>query len=271
MNTINFYNYLKNSQKPLIQGILNITPDSFYGGSRFSIDDFKKTAQNMIKDGANILDIGAESSRPNATPLSLEEEKERLAPALATLKDSSIPLSIDTYKPKIARYALENGATIINDITGLQNPKMIEVAAEFQAPVILMHMQGTPQNMQKNPTYKDVVSEVYSFFEKQCEIAKSAGIHQIILDVGIGFGKTLEHNLTILQNLHIFKKLGYPLLVGLSRKSMIGELCGGLPPEERLEGTIAANIFSVLNGADIIRVHDVLEHKKALNVIDGLL
>ncbi|MHA1539550.1 MAG: dihydropteroate synthase [Alphaproteobacteria bacterium] len=270
MNTKNFYNALKKTKKPLIQGILNLTPDSFYGESRLSETAFEKTAQDMIAVGADILDIGAESSRPGATPLSVEAEKTRLAPAFAALKGTSVPLSIDTYKPEIARYALENGATIINDITGLQNPAMIEVAAQFEAPVILMHMQGTPQNMQKSPAYKDIIAEICAFFEVQCAKAEAAGIKQIILDPGIGFGKTLEHNLIILQNLQAFKALGYPVLVGVSRKSMIGALCGNVPPEERLEGTLAAHIFAVLKGADIIRAHDVGAHKKALDVIAAL-
>ena len=252
-------------------GILNITPDSFSDGGQFlRLDQAIAHAQQMVADGADFIDIGGESSRPGAAPVSEAEELDRVIPIIDALtKSFSVPISIDTYKPRVAELALEHGATILNDITGLQNPDMVKVAAKFHAPVILMHMLGTPQTMQQNPTYSDVITDIKTFFKKQLAIAHAAGITDIILDPGLGFGKTLEHNLTILKRLNEFTDLGYPLLIGPSRKSFIGTLTG-LPVEDRLEGSIAATVIAALNGAKIIRVHDVKESKRALQIVDAV-
>ena len=257
-------------KKTYIMGILNITPDSFSdGGQYIHLDQALAHAEQMIAEGADIIDIGGESSRPGAAPVPEAEELDRVIPLIDRLKKLGVPISIDTYKPRVAALALEHGATILNDITGLQNPDMVKVVARFHAPVILMHMRGTPQTMQQNPAYSDVITDIKTFFKKQLAIAHAAGITDIILDPGLGFGKTLEHNLTILKGLNEFTDLGYPLLIGPSRKSFIGTLTG-LPVEDRLEGSIAATVIAALNGAKIIRVHDVKESKRALQIVDAV-
>jgi dihydropteroate synthase len=258
-------------EKTLIMGILNVTPDSFSDGGQFhSVDGAVTQAKKMVADGADIIDIGGESSRPGSDPLSEKEELRRILPVVQQLvTEIPVPISIDTYKPHVADTCLNEGAHVINDITGLTNPEMRTIVAKHDVPVVLMHMLGTPKNMQQNPVYQGVLGEITSFFQHQMTIAKNAGIHQIIIDPGIGFGKTLQHNLEILRHLDVFTTLGCPVLVGPSRKSFIGTITGQ-PVDKRLEGTIAAVTIAVLNGANIVRVHDVKECVQALQVVDAI-
>ena len=252
-------------------GILNVTPDSFSDGNLF-FDAGKAInhARQMVKDGADIIDVGGESSRPGSEPVSEDEELRRVSQIIKKLKDEiKVPISIDTYKPKVAEECIKLGASIINDINGLRNEEMIKVAAKYKVPVIIMHMKGNPKTMQKNPEYEDVVKEIKQFLAQQIKKAKKAGINDIIIDPGIGFGKTTEHNLEILKNLNKFKELNCPILVGPSRKSFIGNITG-LPVNERLEGTIAAISIAIMNGANIVRVHDVKECKRAVMVADAI-
>ena len=255
-----------------IVGILNITPDSFSdGGEYFTPERALQHAQELIAEGADILDIGGESSRPGSEPVSEEEELRRVIPLIEKLaREIETPISIDTYKPRVAAEALAAGAALVNDITGFRDADMRRVAAEKAAPVILMHMQGEPKTMQANPHYDDVVLDIKKFFTERTALAKKDGVTEIILDPGIGFGKTLEHNLTILKRLNEFLDLGYPLLVGPSRKSFIGALNDNAPAGERLEGTIAAVVAARLAGAAYVRVHDVAECRKALQVADAI-
>jgi dihydropteroate synthase len=244
-----------------IMGILNITPDSFSDGGRFlKTDDAIRQAETLAEEGADLIDIGGESSRPGAAAVPIEEEIRRVVPIIEQLvKRLSIPISIDTTKAEVARRALAAGARIINDISALRfDPEMAPLAARDGVPVVLMHMQGTPKDMQVHPVYADVVREISAFFETRIRFAEQSGIsrERIVLDPGIGFGKTIDHNLEILARLDEFRSLGRPLLIGPSRKSFIGQVLG-LPVEERLEGTAAAAAVGILNGASIIRVHDV--------------
>jgi dihydropteroate synthase len=258
-------------EKTLIMGILNVTPDSFSDGGLFNNRDAAVAhAKKMVSDGADLIDVGGESSRPGSEPLSEKEELARILPVVIRLVDEvSVPISIDTYKPVVADACLKAGAHLINDITGLTNPKMRTIAAENNAPVVMMHMQGTPKAMQQKPVYQDIIGEIKAFFQRQIIAAQKAGVRQIIIDPGIGFGKTVEHNLQILKHLDAFKTLGCPLLVGPSRKSVIGTITG-LPVNERLEGTIAAVTVAVMNGAHIVRIHDVKECRRAIQVVDAI-
>ncbi len=258
-------------EKTLIMGILNVTPDSFSDGGLFNNRDAAVAhAKKMVSDGADLIDVGGESSRPGSEPLSEKEELARILPVVIRLVDEvSVPISIDTYKPVVADACLKAGAHLINDITGLTNPKMRTIAAENNAPVVMMHMQGTPKAMQQKPVYQDIIGEIKAFFQRQIIAAQKAGVRQIIIDPGIGFGKTVEHNLQILKHLDAFKTLGCPLLVGPSRKSFIGTITG-LPVNERLEGTIAAVTVAVMNGAQIVRIHDVKECRRAIQVVDAI-
>ena len=254
-------------------GIVNITPDSFSdGGQYLQPDQAMAHIETLIQEGADIIDIGAESSRPGASPLTAEEEISRLKPILTQYKSYfSIPLSVDTTKAEVAAFALDCGATIINDISGFRaDPNLPKIVSRYKATVILMHMQGTPQTMQQHPHYESVIDRVKQALSESIQMAISAGIKDIIIDPGIGFGKTLNHNLDILKHLDKFKSLGYPLLIGTSRKSFIGTLTGDAV-ENRLEGSIASGLFAVLKGAAILRVHDVKAHKKALQVFEALL
>ncbi|HWR28013.1 MAG TPA: dihydropteroate synthase [Candidatus Thermoplasmatota archaeon] len=258
-------------QKTLIMGILNVTPDSFSDGGLFNnLDAAVAHAKKMISDGADLIDVGGESSRPGSEPLTEKEELARILPVVTRLVDEvSVPISIDTYKPVVADTCLKAGAHLINDITGLTDPLMRKIAAENNVPVVMMHMQGTPKVMQQNPAYQDVIGDVKSFFQRQIVAAQKAGVRQIIIDPGIGFGKTVEHNLQILKHLGTFKTLGCPILVGPSRKSFIGTITG-LPVDDRLEGTIAAVTVAVMNGAHIVRVHDVKECRRAIQIVDAI-
>jgi len=255
--------------RTLIMGILNITQDSFSdGGLSLSKESALKNALKMISDGADIIDIGGESSRPGSEPVSAKEEIRRVLPVIKELrKKSDAIISIDTYKPEVADKCLKAGAGIINDITGLTNPYMRKIAAKHKALVIIMHMQGNPKTMQVNPHYKDVVNEIIMFFRKQISLAEKEGIKEIIIDPGFGFGKTVENNIEILRRLREFTVLKKPILVGVSRKSFLGAITG-LPVNQRLEATITANTIAILNKADIIRVHDVKQCKQSANITD---
>lgn len=253
-------------------GILNLTPDSFSDGGRFvDVDQALAHAERLIQQGADILDVGAESSRPGAVRLSADDEKRRLEPFLnAYFSRFSTPLSLDTYKADVAQMGLGYGVSLINDITGLQGDKaMAGVIASAKAGVIVMHMQQRPDTMQDNPVYDHVLVEVKAFLSKSLSIATLAGIQTVILDPGIGFGKTLEHNLALIQHLDFFKDLGCPLLIGTSKKSFIGQLTGE-PVSERLEGTLVSNLVALEKGATYFRVHDVLSLKKAFTVYNAI-
>ncbi len=271
LDSIKCGNHELKFDKTLIMGILNVTPDSFSDGNLFfSPDKAVEHAKQMAKEGADIIDIGGESSRPGSDPVSEEEELRRVSLIIKKLaKETNVPISIDTYKPKVAEECIKLGASIINDINGLRDKKIIEVAAKYKAPVIIMHMKGNPKTMQENPVYKDVMREIKEFFSQQIEKARKSGIKDIIIDPGIGFGKTTEHNLKILKNLNEFKELKCPILVGPSRKSFMGNITG-LPVNERLEGTLAAISIAIMNGANIVRVHDVKECKRAVMVADAI-
>ncbi len=257
--------------RTLVMGILNVTPDSFSDGKLFfNPDKAVEHAKQMVTDGADIIDIGGESSRPGSDQVSEGEELRRVSRIIKKLKDEiKVPISIDTYKPGVAEECIKLGASIINDINGLRGEEMIKVAAKYRVPVIIMHMKGTPKTMQANPSYKDVVEEIKQFLSHQIRKAKKAGVKDIIIDPGIGFGKTTYHNLIILKNLEKFKELNCPMLVGLSRKSFIGNITG-LPVNERMEGTLAAISIAIINGANIVRVHDVKECKRAVMVADAV-
>jgi dihydropteroate synthase len=257
--------------RTLLMGVLNVTPDSFSdGGLFFDAETAVTHAKQMVQDGADIIDVGGESTRPGSAPLSAKEETQRVLPVVTRLtQELSVPISIDTYKPLVARACLKAGVHLVNDITGLVDPAMATLVAKNDVPVIIMHMQGTPTNMQEHPVYHDVIKEINMFFREQIAIARNAGIKKIVIDPGIGFGKTLEHNLFILKHLDAFTTHGCPLLIGPSRKSFIGRITG-LPAQERIEGTIAAATIAVMNGAQIVRVHDVKECKRAIQVADAI-
>lgn len=245
-------------------GILNVTPDSFSDGGRFfNRNRAVEHALAMVSDGADIIDIGGESTRPGAEAVSCEEEIRRTIPVIEAIAGSvSIPVSIDTYKAEVARRALDAGAEIVNDISGLRfDPAMASVAAQYEAAVIIMHIKGTPKDMQKDPVYEDILQEIEDYFNNGIEAALAAGIKKdmIIIDPGIGFGKTIDHNLRIIGNLDRFRALGLPIMTGVSRKAFIGQILGGAPVEKRLMGTAALVAASILKGAGIVRVHDVRE------------
>jgi dihydropteroate synthase len=259
----------------VLMGIVNVTPDSFYdGGKRFDSAKAVADALEMVDSGAEILDVGGESTRPGAEPVPLEEELRRVLPVIRELrKNSNVPISIDTYKEAVARAALDAGADIVNDISALRfDPRMAALVASENIPLILMHMQGVPRTMQVEPHYQDVVREVRDFLAERVHSAKEAGIaaRQIIIDPGIGFGKTLAHNLALLKDLGSFNSHGQPVLVGISRKAFIGKILDLAGPEERLEGSLAAAVAAALNGANIIRAHDVSETHRALRVADAI-
>ncbi|MEJ2591761.1 MAG: dihydropteroate synthase [Candidatus Thiodiazotropha sp.] len=256
-------------------GILNLTPDSFSDGGRFLARDAALAhAREMVEAGAAFIDIGGESTRPGAQPVSIEQELARVVPVIETLAgEIDVPISIDTFKPQVMREAVAAGAGMINDIMALQAPGAIEAAVETAVPVCLMHMQGEPRTMQASPHYADVVDEVRQFLGDRLAACLEAGISRdrILLDPGFGFGKTLAHNLSLLKHLQAFAALGAPLLVGISRKSMIGSLLGGAPVLERVSGGLSAAVIAVLGGAAIIRTHDVRETVDALKVAHAVM
>jgi dihydropteroate synthase len=255
-------------------GIVNVTPDSFYdGGHRLDADRAVADAMTMVEAGADIIDIGGESTRPGASPVSLNDELARVLPVVRSLRRlTQVPISIDTYKAGVAEAALAEGADIVNDVSALTfDSGMADLVAAEKVPVVLMHMQGTPRTMQLEPHYGDVVAEVCDFLARRVEFAVERGIERekLIIDPGIGFGKTLEHNLALLKGLPGLARIGQPLLVGVSRKGFIGKLLGAVA-EERLEGSLAAAIAAVLAGAHIVRVHDVKATRDAVCVADAI-
>ena len=256
-----------------VMGILNVTPDSFYdGGKHFDLVDTQKRVDSMIKEGAEIIDIGGESTRPGSKPVSVEEELERVIPAIKYISENfEIPISIDTQKAEVAKKAIESGACVVNDVGGLRNEDMISVVAEMNVPVIIMHMQGTPENMQRNPQYGNVVEDIKEWLEERIIAAEKAGIKRsdIIVDPGIGFGKNLKHNLELLGRLNEFKGMAGGVLLGASRKSFIAMMTGN-EDGDRLTGSLSAAIMGVTGGVDILRVHDVKETRKTIDTINTL-
>ncbi|HHE51652.1 MAG TPA: dihydropteroate synthase [Candidatus Acetothermia bacterium] len=262
--------WIEERDRVLVMGVLNLTPDSFYDGGRYTTTQLAVArALEMVEEGADIIDIGGESSRPGARSVSLDEELARIVPVVEALTSrSDVLISVDTTKSAVARAAINCGATIINDISALRfDPEMGRVVAQAGAYLVVMHMQGTPETMQQDPRYEDPVSEIKGYLRERMDAAISAGIERehLIVDPGIGFGKRLTDNLEILRKLSEFRELGVPILVGLSRKSFLGEILD-LPTSERLEGTIAANAIAIVNGADIIRVHDAKEGRRTADV-----
>jgi len=259
-----------NLHRPHVMGIVNVTPDSFSDGGRFSKANLAlEHALSLIEQGADILDVGGESTRPNAVPVSLQEELDRVIPVIEGLVNQiNIPISIDTYKPQVMQAAIGAGASIVNDVRALQESGAIDIIAASNVGVCLMHMQGTPQTMQINPQYNDVVAEVKAFLQQRLVACEEAGIvkNRILLDPGFGFGKTRVHNITLIQHLARFASLGQPLLVGLSRKSVLGQVTGN-DVDARLYSSIAASVISAMVGAKILRVHDVKATVEALKVV----
>ena len=261
--------HLPLGSRTLIMGIVNVTPDSFSDGGQFlKPDKALAQARRIEAEGADIIDVGAESTRPGAVEITAEEELARLVPVLQPLvQATSLPISVDTYKAAVAREALRLGASMVNDVGGLQrDPEMAAVVAEYQVPVVIMH------NQEDTVYESDLMEALSCFFEKSLQIAHSAGVlkSNIILDPGIGFGKTFEHNIEVLRRLKELESLGYPLLLGVSRKSVIGHILD-LPPQERLEGTLAAHVLGIQQGVAVLRVHDVAAHRRAVRVADKLL
>ena len=255
--------------RPAVMGILNVTPDSFSDGGVFlSRENAIAHARRMAEEGADIIDVGGESTRPGAQPVSAQEEMDRVIPVIEALRGKiSLPISIDTSKPEVMRAAVAAGAGFINDVRALRDEGALEAAASLHVPVCLMHMQGEPRRMQENPRYRDVVSDIGDFLRARLQAARAAGIpaQRLVIDPGFGFGKTLEHNLELLRGLKTLQSLGAPVLVGLSRKSMIGKALG-LPVEGRLQASVALALMAVQNSARIVRVHDVGPTVEALRM-----
>jgi len=255
-------------ERPLVMGVVNITPDSFSDGGMFA-DTARAIAhaQRLIGEGADILDLGGESTRPGAAPVSLEVERQRVLPVLEAVASGGVPVAVDTRKPELMREAIAAGAAMINDVTALSGPGALAAVARTPVAVCLMHMQGDPANMQANPDYRDVVREVRDFLAQRVAVAEAAGIarNRIVVDPGFGFGKTVEHNLALLRSLREFNSLGGALLAGLSRKAMLGRLTGR-EPLERVHASVAAALLAIQNGAHIVRVHDVAATRDALAV-----
>ncbi len=259
---------------PRIMGILNATPDSFSDGGEYNqLDTAIERIEEMVAQGASIIDVGGESTRPGSDPVAEQQELERVIPILekAIPQFSDTFFSVDTTKYRVAKEALELGVHIVNDISGLQKePRLADLCAEYEAGYVMMHSQGDPNTMQDDPSYENVVDDVYQFFEQQLAKARERGVENIIIDPGIGFGKTLDHNLALLANLHKFTELGHPILVGASRKSMVGSILGGRPAKERVTGTVAVHYDALMRGASIIRVHDVKEAYDSLQVFNAI-
>lgn len=273
MKTINCNGKLIDLSAPKVMGILNITPDSFFDGGKYNDETtIINQVEKMLNDGAAFIDVGAYSSRPGAKHISENEELERILPVIKSLirEFPKILISVDTFRSKIAEQCVNNGAYIINDISaGTMDKDMFGTVAKLQVPYIMMHMQGTPQNMQSNPVYDDVVKEVLFYFSRKIAELRSLGINDIISDVGFGFGKTLTHNYQLLNHLELFKNLEIPLLVGLSRKSMLFKPLH-INPDSALNATTSANTIAVLKGAHILRVHDVKEAVETIKIVDLL-
>jgi len=280
MKKIGFFEFGK---KTYVMGILNVTPDSFSdGGKFFSTYDAVNHALRMQNEGADIIDIGGQSTQPGAKEVSIEEERNRVIPVLEKLsRKIKIPISIDTYKSEIAKEAIKLGAKMVNDVTALRGDKnLARIVAHYNIPICLMHMMGEPRNMQENPSYEDVVKEISAFLKERADYAISCGIKKdkIIIDPGIGFGKRtgkgIEDNCEILRCFSEFKDLGFPIMVGASRKTFIGNICGKetqLPVTDRLEGSLAAACIAAFNGVDIVRVHDVKETRRCIDLVDCVI
>ena len=271
-NNGNWKGYGLDLSGPRVMGIVNVTPDSFSDGGKYNtLEQAVKHAQSLEKEGVDIIDVGGESSRPGAEPVPEHEEMQRVIPVIQEIrKYSHIPISIDTCKANVADNALEIGANWINDISGLRlDPNMVYVAAKWNCPVVVMHMKGTPKTMQENPCYENVIKEITDYFEERISVLHQHDIKKIILDPGIGFGKRLNDNLKILKELDKFKKAGYPLLIGASRKSFIGEITGR-NIDRRVAGSITSVIWAILKGVNIVRVHDAVETVDAIKVINNI-
>lgn len=270
----NKFSDLLQNLTPIIMGILNVTPDSFSDGGLFVKNDIAiNYVKQMIADGADIVDIGGESTRPGAKEVSIEEELQRVIPVIKAIRQfSDVAISIDTSKPEVMREAIKAGANMINDVNALQAENAIETAVELNVPVCLMHMQGKPRTMQSNPEYTDVVEEVIAFLKNRISVCHNAGIssENIIVDPGFGFGKTLEHNLTLFKHLEEFTKLDCAVLVGVSRKSMIGAILDNAPADERLYGSVALATLAAWKNASILRVHDVKATADALKLCQAV-
>lgn len=265
---------LSTADHTLVMGVVNVTPDSFFDGGRFlQPEEAVGHGLELWEQGADLVDVGGESARPGAEEVPTREELRRVLPVVRGLAAEGVLVSVDTAKAEVAEAALEAGAVAVNDITALGDPAMAGLVAEAGAGVVLMHMQGTPRTMQEDPRYEDVVEEVRSFLLARAEVARQAGIppERICLDPGIGFGKLLHHNLALLARLDRLVMEGYPVLVGTSRKSFIGQILGGLPPEEREEGTAATLALAVAAGAAMVRVHDVLMARRVVRVADAIV
>ncbi len=272
MFTLNCKGRLLVIDKPIVMGIINVTPDSFYEGSRSQyIDEVINKASLMIKDGATIIDIGGQTTKPGSEEIGVEEELKRVQPVIKELRKAfpQIFISIDTYHSTVAKSAIEAGADITNDVSaGLMDNEMLATVAALKVPYICMHMQGVPQTMHHNPAYEDVTKEVLDFFIERTATSKTAGIKDIIIDVGFGFGKTIHHNFTLLKNMKVFKMLDKPVLAGISRKSTIYKTLG-ITANEALNGTTVLNTIALLNGANILRVHDVKEAMECIALVNS--
>jgi len=275
MNIRNFNDWLLSIEKQsLIMGILNVTPDSFSDGGKYlEKNNAINHALAMIDNGADIIDVGGESTRPFSDPVSLDEEISRVIPVIEGIrKESDVCISIDTTKSEVATAALNSGASLINDVSAMEvDPLMIDVALKFDCPIIIMHMKGTPKSMQNNPQYESLISDIKDYLQERVNFIVSKGVNskKIVIDPGIGFGKTVENNFEIINNLNHFTKMGLPVMLGASRKSFIG-ISLDLPEEDRLEGSLAANIIGLQNGAKIFRVHDVAETNKAFVIANKI-
>ena len=271
--TINCKGNLIDLASPKVMGILNITPDSFYDGGKYKDENaILRQVDKMLEEGATFIDVGAYSSRPGAAHISEEEELKRILPVVDLLVKNfpDIILSIDTFRSTVARATISSGAALINDISGgNMDDQMFATVADLQVPYVLMHMLGTPQNMQKNPVYEDVTKEIISFFAAQIFKLHQLKLNDVIIDVGFGFGKTLEHNFEILKNLELFKSLDAPILAGVSRKSMLYKTLD-ISAQEALNATTSANTIALLNGANILRVHDVKEAVEAVKIVQQI-
>ncbi len=273
MFTLNCKGRLLVIENPIVMGIINATPDSFYEGSRFMGEEkILFEAEKMLKEGADILDIGGQSTRPGSIQLSEEEELKRVIEPIELLHKNfpEAIISIDTYQSNVAVEAVNAGASIVNDISGgNMNTEMLQTVGKLNVPYICMHMQGIPQTMQKEPHYENLIKELLDFFIQKINDCKKTGIHDVIIDPGFGFGKTIKHNFELLKNLSVFKMLGKPLMVGISRKSTIYKTLG-ITANEALNGTTVLNTIALLNGANIIRVHDVKEAKEAIKLVSTM-
>jgi dihydropteroate synthase len=272
---LNCLNRVIDLSSPQVMGILNVTPDSFSdGGAYTQLDRALAQAEQMVSAGAAIIDIGGESTRPGAKAVTLQQELDRVLPVIEAVSQRlDAPVSIDTSKPTVMKDAVASGACLVNDVNALRAEGAVEMAAVLGVPVCLMHMQGEPRTMQHAPYYNDVVDDVSNFLLQRAHACEAAGIakSQIVIDPGFGFGKTHEHNLTLLKQLEQLCGLGYPLLAGISRKSMIGSLLGDRPADQRLYGSVAAAVIAALKGARLLRVHDVAETVDAVKIVSAVL